>query len=223
MLKHLTICCFLCLSAATFSAHAKNPAAFPPLFGTQETPSTDLTPFPKWTGTLERYLAEPPGDEAACDTAGLTSCHLREWNDELETLASRPRQAQLDAINQFINHADYIFDIINWGIQDYWATPQEFFFRDGDCEDYAIAKFMSLRALGFSNDSLRIIVLHDLNLNILHAVLGVNVDGKIYILDNQLQNVVPASSIAHYQPIYSINETGWWRHIAPNATSQRNY
>jgi predicted transglutaminase-like cysteine proteinase len=63
-----------------------------------------------------------------------------------------------------------------------------------------------------NRDDMRIVVLNDLNLRIAHAVLAVYVSGKPYILDNQISKVVPASSIHHYQPVYSINENGWWLH-----------
>ena len=84
--------------------------------------------------------------------------------------------------------------------------------QNGDCEDYAIAKFMALRALGFENPEMRIVVLNDLNLGIAHAILVVYVDGKALVLDNQIRSVVPADSIRHYQPVYSVNEEGWWLH-----------
>ena len=92
----------------------------------------------------------------------------------------------------------------------YWASPGEFFRRHGDCEDYAIAKFLSLRALGFDDAAMRIVVLQDLNLGIAHAVLAVELGGETLILDNQVADVVPARAIRHYRPIYAVNETHWW-------------
>ena len=82
----------------------------------------------------------------------------------------------------------------------------------GDCEDYSIAKFMSLRQLGFSNAELRVVAVKDLNLKIGHAVLAVYLDGKALILDNQIRKVVEAKTIRHYVPVFSINEKFWWRH-----------
>jgi len=105
-----------------------------------------------------------------------------------------------------------VLDIVNWGIADYWATPREFAIKDGDCEDFAIAKYVSLKLLGWSDDDLRIVVLHDSNLNADHAVLAAYVDGRAMILDNQTRQVLPSEAIRHYQPYYSINETGWWLH-----------
>ena len=53
-----------------------------------------------------------------------------------------------------IARTTYLEDLANYGLPDYWATPLQFLDRDGDCEDYAIAKFVSLRELGFAADEL---------------------------------------------------------------------
>ena len=97
------------------------------------------------------------------------------------------------------------------------ATPVieemgSFMTKDGDCEDYAIAKFMSLRQLGFDNGQMRVVVVDDLNLGVAHAILVVYLDGRAFVLDNQIASVVPAEIIRHYRPVYSINEDAWWLH-----------
>jgi len=56
------------------------------------------------------------------------------------------------------------------------------------------------------------VAVKDLNLKVAHASLVVIVDGKIYILDNQIRQVVEAKSIKHCQPVFSINTEFWWRH-----------
>ena len=96
--------------------------------------------------------------------------------------------------------------------KDYWAKPAQFFNKSGDCEDYAITKYISLVHLGFDKKDMRIVIVQDLNLKVPHAVLVVYLDGKALILDNQIKQVVSASRITHYKPIYSINETKWWIH-----------
>lgn len=187
-------------------------ATYPALFGTKEIESGKLDIFPKWTGMLERYFDERKLAEGSCDSATFNRCRLHEWSAFLETLRGRDAADMLDAVNRYLNQAAYIIDIVNYGVEDYWATPRQFLGRDGDCEDYAIAKFMSLRALGFPDDRLRIVVLEDLNLGIGHAVLAVYSGQDIEILDNQVETVVPASRIHHYKPLYSINESHWWLH-----------
>ncbi|MBO6827891.1 MAG: transglutaminase-like cysteine peptidase, partial [Sneathiella sp.] len=101
---------------------------------------------------------------------------------------------------------------INWGVKDYWAIPKEFFPKFGDCEDYAITKYFTLRALGWKAEDMEIVILQDLNLRIAHAILVVKFEGKKMVLDNQIGLVVDSKRIRHYRPIYSVNENGWWRY-----------
>lgn len=186
--------------------------ASPPLFGARETRSENLRPFQKWLGALDRHFGERTALEGPCVPGGLERCVLQNWRGFLESLQRLDRRAQVEAINKFVNTHPYVTDLVNWGVDDYWETPREFLERNGDCEDYAIAKFLSLRFLGFDNDSLRIVVLKDLNLQIYHAVLAVYLDGDILALDNQIKAVVSTERIRHYRPIYSINERFWWLH-----------
>jgi len=147
-----------------------------------------------------------------CEDEMQTSCIFLKWHTFLSSLKNKSTMQKLNAVNRNINKHKYVTDLANWGVEDYWETPKEFSLKDGDCEDFAIAKFKSLLYLGFSNEDMRIVVLQDLNLNIAHAVLAVYVNGEPYILDNQAEQVIPADEIKHYMPIYSINETTWWRH-----------
>jgi predicted transglutaminase-like cysteine proteinase len=203
---------FLCLwiGAIGFPSSAH---ALERLFGTSEIRSSSLKNFPKWTGMLDRYFDDKKLENKSCSENKFNKCHLARWKAFLATLKGKPLMTQMSEVNQYMNRAKYILDPINWGVPDYWATPYQFFSKDGDCEDYAIAKFMSLRALGVPDDNLRVVILQDNNLNIVHAVLAVYIQGTPYILDNQIKQVTPASRIHHYRPIYSINEEHWWRHI----------
>lgn len=175
------------------------------LFGSNEIHSTNLKMFPKWRGTLERF-----GDELK--SCSPDKCKKKQWDALIERLRGQELMAQLREVNVKLNDKRYVTDPVNWNLPDYWATPFQFLRKNGDCEDYAISKYMALRELGVPVAEMRIVVLNDLNLGIAHAVLAVYVNGKPYILDNQTSKVVPASAIHHYQPVYSINEDGWWLH-----------
>lgn len=186
----------------------------PNIFRSTEIPHAGLRPFPKWTGVLDRYFKNKAASakETSCAASRFNKCHYRKWTKLMDTVKGQKPLAQLRRINGFMNRARYIVDPINWGVKDYWATPREFFRKFGDCEDYAIAKYLTLRAIGWNVDDLRIVVLQDLNLRIAHAVLMVRVDDTYMLLDNQLSIVVDSTRIKHYKPIYSVNEKGWWRH-----------
>lgn len=181
------------------------------LFGSRETPSTQLAPFPKWTGTLSRDPGHRQKMRSSCSGTPRT-CLYDRWMSMVDRAKPLSTYDKLVRINREINASKYIIDMINWGMEDYWETPFEFFTRNGDCEDYAIAKYMTLKMLGVPTSSMRIVVLQDNNLRLLHSVLVVTDRGTNYILDNQIQQVVKDSSIHHYAPIYSINESRWWRH-----------
>ena len=181
------------------------------MFGYRQTPQAAIDSFPQWVSALERHLLSglPEGD---CTSDRLNRCHLHAWRDYVKTLSGLPRREQIDAVNAYANRQRYVLDLDNYGLEDYWAIPREFLFNGGDCEDYAIAKLLSLRWLGFDAAELRIVVLQDTNLRVPHAVLAVAAEDDILVLDNQVRQVVRHRDIVHYAPVYSINEQRWWLH-----------
>ena len=188
------------------------PVVFPRVFGAGEAPGASLAAFKRWTAVLERALHEGPAYDAPCTVRLGGRCTVGEWRQMLQRLAGKPRREQVDGVNAFFNRFPYVVDPSNWDASDYWASPLQFLGRSGDCEDYAIAKFVSLRQLGFANAELRIVVLDDANLGVAHAVLVVADAGRLLVLDNQIPQVVDSTRILHYKPIYSINEERWWLH-----------
>lgn len=194
------------------SAQAAVPSK-PSFFNTTEQMSTKLTAFTKWNGALARYGRErAQAKKGNCGGKKLNKCNFTKWMDFLKKQKGKDRVAQIRAINDYMNRAPYITDAVNWGKKDFWASPGEFMAKFGDCEDYAIAKYVSLRLLGYDEKSLRVVAVKDLNLKIGHAILIVYYKGKPYILDNQIKQVVPASKVKHYMPIFSINAKAWWKH-----------
>ncbi len=161
----------LALVIAAQPAYARS--GYPALFGAREVRSDNLDLFTKWTAALERAFDERRLAHAPCAATAFNRCHYAAWRRFLASLAGLERKAQIGAVNRYMNRKRYIIDPRNYGVRDYWAAPGQFLGRDGDCEDYAIAKFMSLKALGFTNDDMRIVVLRDLNLGIAHAILVV--------------------------------------------------
>ena len=201
------------MSDALAQAAPAGQAAKPSFFNSQEVESTNLKPFTKWTEALEKYSKENAlVQKEGCTSTQFTACHYLQWRKFLGTLVGKDKVAQITEVNTYMNKATYIADETNWGQKDYWASPGEFMAKFGDCEDYAITKFMSLALLGFDANNLRVVAVKDLNLKVGHAILAVFFDDKVYILDNQISQVVEAKSIRHYEPVFSINQTKWWHH-----------
>lgn len=184
------------------------------LFGSEEVPGKNLAPFTKWTSMLKRHTWEGGSSRRAlpCRLDRDLKCREDNWRELLAALEKAADDTRIDSVNSFMNQAPYVTDARNYGINDYWATVREFLTKDGDCEDYAIAKYFSLKALGMDPSRMRIVVVEDLNLKTPHAVLALYTTSGVLILDNQIARPVRAESIVHYRPLYSINEEAWWLH-----------
>jgi predicted transglutaminase-like cysteine proteinase len=193
-------------------------AAAAGLFGSSEVEGKNITPFTKWTQMLKRHgweeerEARPDARRLPCRLGDDLQCRADNWRNLLAALQRAADDVRIRDVNAFMNKAAYITDLRNYGIGDYWATVREFLDKDGDCEDFAIAKYFSLKALGFDPGRMRIVVVEDLNLKTPHAVLALYTDSGVLILDNQIALPVRADSIVHYKPLYSINESAWWLH-----------
>jgi len=192
------------------------------LFGSREMRSRSVRSFNKWTEMWRRHNLPRTSEEQVtertngpannCRGAARVECSRDAWNKFVEEHKGAPLSELLSSVNHYMNRSTYIVDPVNWGIPDYWATPNEFFLKDGDCEDYAISKYITLKRLGVDPKDMRLVVLQDENLRAAHAILAVKYDGKYMILDNQVNSVLPDTQILHYRPVYSINESGWWLH-----------
>src|SRR6266404_6930615 len=83
-------------------------------------------------------------------------------------------RARLGEINRAINlKLKPKSDLALYGEEDVWSAPlATFAIGAGDCEDYAIAKFVALQEAGVSPDDLRIVVLRDDHREEDHAVVA---------------------------------------------------
>lgn len=217
----------------TAASAAVEPAkAVPGLFGSTEIASKDLSAFTKWSdmwrrsaadrneiGRADAATAHGVQDSEACGRDKRLTCGRESWEKLVAEAQQRSPMEKLKAVNDYMNRTPYIIDPENWGVPDYWATPREFFLKDGDCEDYAISKYVTLKRLGIDPASMRLVIVQDENLRIAHAVLAVTLGSDVFILDNQVDAVLPQQKILHYRPVYSINETGWWLHQRRRARS----
>lgn len=177
---------------------------YPALFGAAEKRSNDLSAFTKWTSMFARY------DEQISQRSNAAT--LVSWKNDLGRYGGQSLPNMAHDVNAYFNRVEYIEDRDNYGWSDYWATPVEFLKHGGDCEDFAIAKYMSLKSLGVPEERLRIAIVHDLIKNIPHAILIVYADDGALVLDNQTKDMKFAADVTRYKPIFSINRQGWWLH-----------
>ena len=201
---YLLITGFLLTAPLVWSANIVPPS----LFGYQEIQKQNLSIFPQWLSLVERHILSL-SDVNSCQSAQFNQCHLKHWQAFLKSIKPLPVLQQIKQVNKYANEKAYILDMKNYGTADYWATPKEFLVNSGDCEDYAIIKMLSLKWLGFDVDAMRVVVVQDTNLRIPHAVMAIENNNNILILDNQIEEVISHADIFHYVPVYSVNEASW--------------
>lgn len=185
------------------------------LFGSREFRSDNPAVIPQWEDAARRLARDAP-TVAACDADpdGCRSPRARRWRAALRDLQGADPLDQLAEINRFANRiVPYREDDRVYRREDHWAAPLQMLRQAGDCEDFAILKFASLMDLGFSNDQMRIAVVHDMVRDLAHAVLVVELDGRAYVLDNQFDEILPLEGVGRYRPYYSVNLTHHWAHI----------
>jgi predicted transglutaminase-like cysteine proteinase len=122
------------------------------------------------------------------------------FGDDLELLRS---------VNVFFNGVPFVSDQAHWGAEDYWASPAEMLASaGGDCEDYAIAKYFTLKELGVPIERLRITYVKAARLNQAHMVLAYYPEpgAEPLILDNLEDRVRQASERPDLVPVYSFND-----------------
>ena len=136
-----------------------------------------------------------------------------EWKNLVEeTDKSLPDSEKLQLVNQFFNSKiTYARDIDIWGTVDYWATPAEVLCKKaGDCEDFAIAKFFTLKELGVEEEKLSLMYVKALEYGVAHIVLAYRATPDPLILDNLIDDIVPLSKRPDLSGVLSFNERDLW-------------
>ena len=135
------------------------------------------------------------------------------WFRLMENANSLDDVEQLYQVNNFFNLLRFTNDIKLWGVSNYWATPIEFLGANaGDCEDFAIAKYFTLLALGISDNKMRITMVKAVTLNQYHMVVAYYATpGSVpVILDNIDGEIKPATQRKDLIPVYSFNGKQLW-------------
>ncbi|MCL6264559.1 transglutaminase-like cysteine peptidase [Craterilacuibacter sp. RT1T] len=138
----------------------------------------------------------------------------------LTPLGQTDEMSKLKAVNQFINRRiRFADDVAIWQQSDYWASPLEMFAKGaGDCEDFAIAKYISLRSSGIEAAKLRLTYVKariggpDSNLSQAHMVLAYypSPSAEPLVLDNLVTSILPASQRNDLTPVFSFNTEALW-------------
>jgi len=156
---------------------------------------------------------------------------VQAWRDAVLGTKPLPELARLERINGFFNQrVAFGTDEEIWGSRDYWATPLETLGRArGDCEDFSIAKYATLRLVDIADEKLRLVYVKariggpQSRVTQAHMVVAYYAapDAVPLILDNLFPEVVPASSRPDLTPVFSFNSAGIWVGSAVQATDKK--
>ena len=143
---------------------------------------------------------------------GAAKQRILDWDALITSSAALPEADKLGEVNRFFNRTiRFTDDIRLWQQNDYWATPVEMLVKGaGDCEDYSIAKYFTLRRLGIPSEKLRITYVKALNYNQAHMVLTyyASPTAEPLVLDNLINDIRPASQRKDLLPVYAFNAEG---------------
>jgi len=120
---------------------------------------------------------------------------------------------KLELVNNFFNQLAFVNDSELWGQEDYWATPLQMISSNGgDCEDYSIAKYFTLRKMGIPEERMRLTYVKALQLDQAHMVLTYfpTPDSEPLILDNLVTDIRLSSERTDLLAVYSFNGNGLW-------------
>jgi predicted transglutaminase-like cysteine proteinase len=200
-------------------------------------PSKDAQPFAldaepvkegdvlgKWDGltadvrTENETLARCRTDAVHCPAAA------KKFLDVIADGRAHDGRARVGVVNRDINLAIRpTSDLAQWGVMDRWSAPLATLASGrGDCEDYAIAKYVALREAGVPKNDVRFVIVRDLMSSIDHAVLAARVDDKWLVLDNRRLMLTEDKAMARSMlPLFVFDESGVKRFMTSFAQTQR--
>ncbi|MDR3490027.1 MAG: transglutaminase-like cysteine peptidase [Bradyrhizobium sp.] len=170
----------------------------------------------KWRGVARKLddegvqLALCDGDRERCvSPAALQLLAM------VDNARVRDGRARLGEINRAINLAIRpMSDLAQYGEIDVWSSPLATFAHGaGDCEDYAIAKFVALRLAGVAPGDLRIVIMHDTIRGEDHAVAAARLDGHWLTLDNRRMAMIEDAQVRNYRPTFVIDQYGIMQYV----------
>jgi predicted transglutaminase-like cysteine proteinase len=182
-------------------------------------PTVEAPPGPlvtKWRN-IEREIRrdELLLSRCATDRSCGSAAALR-LMDIVDVARRREGRSRIGEINRAINLAIRpMSDLAQYGVPDLWTAPiQTLTAGAGDCEDYAIAKYVALGEAGVAEEDLRLLVVRDTRRREDHAVVAVRLDGRWLVLDNRWLALVEDVELENYLPVFGMNREGVRRFVA---------
>jgi len=178
----------------------------------------------KWRKLLSDTETEAPILERCRTQRATCTPASARFASIIDDAAKLPLRAKLQLVNERVNGAiRYTEDWEQWHQSDVWSAPIDVLHKGsfetgmGDCEDYAIAKYVALREAGVPEHNLRVLLVRDQAVHLDHAVLAALDGGHWVILDNRWSRLSDDSELRQFVPLFALNHDGAKMFAAPYA------
>jgi predicted transglutaminase-like cysteine proteinase len=141
-----------------------------------------------------------PWRHAFSELCGKEVTKSKHIDDFPEKLAAMNREVN----KNFYTETSLVFRKIN-----YWAAPSEFYKWGGMCREFAVAKYYRLAKLGIADTDMRIDVVH-LKSGEDHALLEMQYEGNVYVLDNRDNVVHDLAFMDDMEMLFAVNRIHVW-------------
>jgi predicted transglutaminase-like cysteine proteinase len=179
-------------------------------FGLTALPVTSGGVFAKWNGVVADIRAESDVLAHCREAMGACPAAAQKFLAVIADGRAHQGRARFGVVNRAINLAiQPMSDMAQWGVPDRWSAPLVTLTTGrGDCEDYAIAKYVALREAGVAEDDVRLVIVHDLAVGQDHAVVAAHLDGKWIVLDNRRLVMVEDVEMSGVVPLFVLDQDG---------------
>jgi predicted transglutaminase-like cysteine proteinase len=164
----------------------------------------------KWRGVQAEIRAENEILSRCRSSTELCPAAARDFLAIVAQGQAHTGRARIGMINRAINLSIRpTSDLAQWGVSDRWSAPLVTLTSGrGDCEDFAIAKYVALLQAGVAARDVRLVIMRDLASDLDHAVVAARLAGEWIILDNRWLALVKDSETRRMIPLFVLDQTG---------------
>jgi predicted transglutaminase-like cysteine proteinase len=208
------------LQAVRQDAVTESDQQAPPIFGMETEPVAGEVAA-KWRA-VETDIDREQQILSRCRAGEACPSIAKELLDIVAEGAGRSGRARVGLINRAVDLAITLTrDEAQWGVADHWSPPFETLqSHRGDCEDYAIVKYVALLQAGLSHEDVRIVILRNVLPKEDHAAVAARVDGRWLILDNGRLALVRDTDMVRSIPKFVLDQDGARRFVPSSRAGQ---
>lgn len=156
-----------------------------------------------WTEDMYSFVREQYGY--------MTEQRFRLWHDLIDRQGHETWKDDIESVNDFFNEVAWTSDTLHWGKKEYWQTPLETLVDfEGDCEDIALAKFTTLRIMGYSEDQLNLVYAQTRGTAHMVLVFYHESSETPYVLDSLNKRLLTIDNRPDLKTVYEFNNDSIW-------------